>query len=138
LKVHPQEVGIFPFVATPATISAGLQVVARPEVILASSSPPADNMPLPQPTTTPSSNAFFISFHVEADYAFINSQLRKAFKLDSGEVRYSPTGNDYLTVTGASVYAYGQRAVLRIDAFVSGFFGSKVTIYLELRCSVSV
>ena len=130
LVIHPSSVGVFPFVATPDTLFAGLQVVASPEVILSASSPPPDRTPLPQPGSVPPSNAFFVAFPIEADYKYINSQLESVFKIDKGGIRYPPTGDQYAKVTGASVYAYGQKAVLRLDLKVSGIFGPKAIVYL--------
>jgi hypothetical protein len=130
LAIHPQQIGIQPFVVTPSTISSGLYLQAMPVVSYSDVAPAPDNNPLPAPAAEPASNSYFISVPVQADYATLNKQIQDALKLQTGGIRYPPTGSNYLTVTGADVYAYGQKAVLRLELKVHGIFGPSAILYL--------
>lgn len=130
LSVHPQQIGIQQFVVTPSQITSGIYLKAMPAISFSDAAPAPDNKPLPPPEAVPASNAYFISVPASADYATINKQLQDALKLNAGGIRYPPTGNNYVTVTDADVYAYGQKAVVRLGLKVHGIFGKKAVLYL--------
>lgn len=108
-----------------------MRLTAQPELIFSSVKPVADKSPLPAPSTVPSSNAFSIQLPVEAGYKFASEQIDEDLRVTTSGMRYPPTGNPYLTVTGAALYGYGTKAVLRVDGRVSGIFGKRVTVYLS-------
>lgn len=130
LTIHPQQIGIQPFVVTPRAITSGLYLQAMPVISDSAVAPAPDDNPLPPPAAVPASNSYFISVPVQADYSSLNKQIQDALKLQAGGIRYPPTGNNYLIVTGADVYAYGQKAVLRIELKVHGIFGKSAVLYL--------
>ena len=130
LSIHPQAIGLFPLEGNTLSLSAGMRITAMPELIFASAEPPADSTTLPPPTAVPASNTFSIELPIEGGYEDISAQIGKELSLQSGGIRYPPTGSNYLTVKGASLFGYGKQAVLRVDGQISGILGKQATIYL--------
>lgn len=130
LAIHPQQIGAQPFVVTPNTTTSGLFLQAMPTVSFSDAAPPTDNNPLPPPSAALPSNQYYISLPMQADYATLSKQIQAALKLQTAGIRYPPTGSNYLTVTGADVYGYGQKAVVRLELRVRGIFGARAVLYL--------
>jgi hypothetical protein len=131
LSVHPQEIGILPFTATPSAITAGMQLSALPVLQYGDQPPASDVQPLPTPKPLPASNSYFISMPVQTDYSIVEKSIEDALKIHNGGIRYPPTGKNYVTVTGVDVYAYGAAAVVRLDLKIHGIFGPSATVYLS-------
>ena len=130
LSIHPRAIGVFPLVGDASSLNFGLRLTAQPELLFTSTAPPSDSTPLPTPSAVPASNSFSIEMPIEASYSDISDQVNKDLLLSTHGIRYPPAGSNYLTVTGASLYAYGNKAVVRLDGDISGVFGKKVTVYL--------
>lgn len=130
LAIHPKAIGVFPLQADAASLHAGLRLTAQPELIFSSTPPPADTLQLPAPTAVSPTNVFSVELPVEGQYSDISAQIDKDLHLSTQGIRYPPTGSNYMTITGASLYGYGAKAVLRIDGRIAGIFGKKVTVYL--------
>lgn len=130
LSVHPRAIGVFPLASDANSINFGLCLTGLPELAFTTAAPPIDTTPLPAPTAVPASNSFNVEMPVEASYQEVSEQINKVLLLSTHGIRYPPTGSNYLTVTGASFYGYGNKAVLRLDGKISGVFGKDVTVYL--------
>jgi hypothetical protein len=130
LSVHPRAIGVFPLSGDANSLNFGLRLTAQPELAFTSNPPASDSVPLPAPSAVPASNSFSIELPIEAPYTDISEAIDKELLLSTNGIRYPPTGSNYLTITGASFYGYGNQAVLRIDGNISGIFGKKVTVYL--------
>ena len=130
LSIHPKQIGVQPFNVTENAIGSGFNLLAMPVISNGDVAPAGDNSPLPPPTVVAATNSYFISIPVQADYASVNKQLQDALQLQIGGVRYPPTGNNCARVTGADVYAYGQKAVVKLTLKVHGIFGKSAVLYL--------
>jgi Domain of unknown function (DUF4403) len=129
LSLHPQTVGVFPLQGNSQSITAGLQITARPELTVSNAPPPPDTNPLPAPATVAPSNAFSVELPVEASTAEITTQLQNKII----GFRYPASGIPYAVIKGVSLAAYGSQVVLKIDAKIRGeaLFGDSVTVYLQ-------
>jgi hypothetical protein len=129
LSIHPVNIGVLP-TQIGSAIGTGVALEANPVLILQTTQPAADTGSLPPPASVQASNAFFVALTAQAPYSVIEKQLKDALKVGQGGTRYPPTGGNYVTVNDASVYAYGAKAVIRLDLKVHGIFGRKATLYL--------
>src|SRR5436190_12125943 len=114
LSVAPQDIGYFPINASSTAISLGLQLTARPRVVLSAAQPTTPPRELPAARSLPAGRAFNISLPIDIGYEPINRQLRTLLSLDSGGTTFPPAGSRKVTITGAEVYAYGRQAVVRL------------------------
>jgi hypothetical protein len=130
LSIHPQRIGARPFNVKENAISSGLDLQAMPVISYGDVAPAGDNSPLPPPTAVSAADGYFISVPVQADYASVNKQLQDSLKIQTGGIRYPLTGNNYARVTGADVYAFGQKAVVKLMLKVHGILGKRAVLYL--------
>lgn len=113
LAIAPENIGYVPITANQAEITGGLQLRARPGIVVGAE-PSTTTRPLPAATTVQPGNSFHVTLPVDVGYAAIDQQLRQALALDSGGTYFPPTGDKRIRIVGAQIYAYGRQAVLRL------------------------
>jgi hypothetical protein len=121
LVIDPQTAGYFPIRATNSDITAGAQLNARPRLVIGQKPDPTSTSLPAEALQVPAGNTFFIVLPIEVGYAAINQALRQALNLDNGGTSFPPTGSKRITVVDAEVFAYGAKAVLRLDFRGSAF-----------------
>ena len=101
---------VVPIVANQTAVTGGLQLQARPRILLGAE-PPATTQPLPTAAAVAAGNSFHVTMPVDVGYASIDQQLRQALALDSGGTYFPPTGKKRVRIVAAQIYAYGRQAV---------------------------
>ncbi|HEX7980941.1 MAG TPA: DUF4403 family protein [Gemmatimonadaceae bacterium] len=108
-----------------------VRIVARLEAMPAFSvDKPTAPAPTPLPNNAPitTTDSLRIVIPATASYGAVAAELRKAFKLDEGGIRFPATGNVYVRPTSVDVMSNGPQLVVRVGFKMN--WRTKGVIYL--------
>lgn len=133
LAIAPEALALEPITATASDLRTGVQLRARPQVILGGQPQPGTR-PLPNAGTVEPGNSFNVFLPVQLEHRALRDQLKRALRIDQGGIPFPPIGDQQIRIIDVDVYGYGQQAVIWLK-----FMGSaKGEMYLTGTPSLNV